>query len=375
MDLAIQLVGKEKIITKLVEGGYDVNTVNDKNKYVLRAAVKYHNTAAVKVLIPYTTCPEILEKSANLAISNANLSTLTCIMETKPNVDINLALRAERRHILKYLLNCNVRVDCKPVLYWSVYYCTMVTRSIASTSCQLSRLMYPREERLFEIHNAHEDMIQTLLEHGADVDSQYAETGSTALRQCAIGGLVCLTLSLIKAGCDPSIPDHSGTSALQVALQDCCNPFISLLKQKLLVSVAKILVEYIPYFSKEPSIPGLLQTASEKPSSMPLDLYHTLMFYTSSPRPLQHLCRHVLMKYLKPRPHTKVPKLGLPKRLQDYLLLEDLMEINREGARNFKFQKEMFCFFHRSVDPVLDKKPSCKGCPCDPSGVLFACKF
>ena len=95
--------------------------------------------------------------------------------------------------------------------------------------------------------------------HGAGLDEVYSETGVTALRHSAAGGLVCLTLSLLKAGCNPSVPDNNGRTALQYTLEDCANRFIRANKRRRLTCVAATLTEFVPYFGEEPAAKRLLQ--------------------------------------------------------------------------------------------------------------------
>ncbi|TSL82570.1 Ankyrin repeat and SOCS box protein 10 [Bagarius yarrelli] len=52
------------------------------------------------------------------------------------------------------------------------------------------------------------------------------------------------------------------------------------------------------------------------------DFYESVFALAKTPRSLQHLARHRLRIYLEGRLHKVVPKLGLPRFLKDYLMLE-----------------------------------------------------
>ena len=108
---------------------------------------------------------------------------------------------------------------------------------------------------------------------------------------------------------------------------------------------------------------------------MPEDLFSLLTFNTSAPRSLQHLCRWNLLQWLKPRAHVKVPLLGLPTRLTDYLLLQDLADLNREVAGQLRPQPADFCYWHRTFGTTREKSLCSSVCDCDPSGLGFVCKL
>lgn len=72
---------------------------------------------------------------------------------------------------------------------------------------------------MLAISHGHQDMVAALLECGADVNVQDAD-GATAL-MCAseYGRLDTVQLLLAQPGCDLTILDNEGTSALAIALE------------------------------------------------------------------------------------------------------------------------------------------------------------
>ena len=109
------------------------------------------------------------------------------------------------------------------------------------------------------------------------------------------------------------------------------------------------------------------------PLSLPEELATLLSTKISLPSSLQHLCRWNLLQCLKPRAHVKVPLLGLPERLQKYLLLDDLVELNRAFAHRLKPNPEDFCRWHQEdMSDSINQCPSIV-CECDPSGLGFVC--
>ena len=348
---------------------------------MLRSAVLYHNLAAIETILPYVDNQKDLNRSVNGAITGSSeVHAVKMLVEAGAKPDIKLAIRRGRRPIFNYLLSSGVSIQNKPTLYWCAYYCTIVTQTFQGTGCTRRK-----ELNLYQIHTEYASFLQDLLDHGAYLDDVHTDTGVSALRHSCASGLVCFTLLLLKVGCNPSLSDITGVTALQYTLQDCCNSYIPQMKRRCLLAIAFILTEYIPYFSREPAVPAILalQEQSEKAAGpigsppngvLPPELTRLLIENSTSPRCLQHLCRVAIVHQLRPNHVKKVEKLGLPPRLQKYVLLEDLVELNRHLAEKMKPRTEDYCFYHQSIERVVEQEQGLQLCACDPLGLLFLCK-
>ena len=57
------------------------------------------------------------------------------------------------------------------------------------------------------------------------------------------------------------------------------------------------------------------------------------------------------------------------------LQLADLGDLNATFAELMKPSFVDFCYYHRVLDPALDKDPCPTVCACDPTGLTFPCKL
>ena len=87
-----------------------------------------------------------------------------------------------------------------------------------------------RTELLEAARNGQSERVQSLLDAGADVNTQ-APDGFTALKWAVIRGHTDTVQVLVNAGADVNIRDNLGQSALMLALEEDETQIVELLKQ------------------------------------------------------------------------------------------------------------------------------------------------
>jgi len=75
----------------------------------------------------------------------------------------------------------------------------------------------------------HEDVVQLLIAHGADVNAKHLEAGSTALQYAVLTGRAAIVRDLLHAGAHTDGRDRSSATALHVAAARGNQPVVELL--------------------------------------------------------------------------------------------------------------------------------------------------
>ncbi len=176
------------------------------------------------------------------------------------------------------------------------------------------------------LHRKLKLFLHMVIHYGGDVNERCPESRGTALWRACIGGSVCLVLELLKLGADVHllVERDNGKTCLETVVHNLSAPFVSKDRRFNLHHIALIVICYITKWHKENWTHEFLANNGEQ-CQMKLDEIKFLIHKASSNvSHLMQLCRAAIRQSLHSDCDMKIPQLGLPTSLSDYLLLKDL---------------------------------------------------
>ena len=241
------------------------------------------------------------------------------------------AMAYVRVDVVDYLLHRGVRPGVLTSVAVITRMCETKTRSIS-----LSRSGQCPETRYLAVGTLHEKymhVLRNIVEHGGDINIAWPEDGTSALWIACTGGLVCLVLQLLRLGADIHVLNcmQKRQTILSYVLNSLNGRYISMDLRRKLNHIALIVISFITDWNKESWLRefigsgAILNTQSTHAiMRIPNAIFQLLREKSTTPSCLSQLCRTCILSQLGQKAKEKVPLIGLPKRLQDYLNLDDI---------------------------------------------------
>ena len=350
-------------LKNLIEKGADVNKIDyDGNTALMHTAKIQDNTCAailVNAEADVNVVNDMGKTALFIAVENDNAETLKCLIDggadiNKTDSDNNsmlmLAVGRDNSACAEYLIEAGADVNCR--------------NEKGDTALFVA------------VQNKNVQILDSLITAGADVNMTNSE-GITAIKQATVDNDdKCLGI-LIRARNQGGQPKTPLPGLFDLLLDP--NHLVNIRCVKLLMAAgAKInengvddnfLLEYslrsdiCPMCKVDPTIYRLMAAAGEVDTTSdyvgkPASNFPWLFFNMISDLSLKHLCREAIRKHLlelDPHSHLfgRVPKLGLPTLLNEYLLYDVTFENDDENCSDCEEEEEEEEFITSWVTPVL----------------------
>jgi ankyrin repeat protein len=221
---------------RLVDSGWDVNTLGPDHQNALFSAVIFRDLESTHFLLQHES--KVTDLTLDAAAINENVGIVRLLIRESPvklmgdrgAAILGQAARSRKTDLVRFLLDAGAGVSSRSRGQgW-----TPLLSAVNSGSSENARLLTKGADTKMRDDNGrtalwyaatleNTSFITLLVEHGADVNTRDSE-GRTALMHAAD---LCFTWSiraLLDAGADPNVQDKSGRTALEPQLLSVGDP-------------------------------------------------------------------------------------------------------------------------------------------------------